>query len=216
MAVNPCKECGAPVSDKAESCPQCGAKQPKKTSKLALIFAGLVLLFIFIGILGSNDSEQKEDAKSNERQKWFLETDTDPMTDKKRVYVSLVANNVLMKGNDWTTLQEPMITFRCENNTTDFMIDFKQPLSPEYGNALRRTTKFRLDDKGAFNVSLNTAQGNLRVYFVSNPVPTIKKIIGSNKMLISYQAHRQGEQVLEFDVSELESRIKPVRDACNW
>ena len=46
MAVNPCKECGGPVSDKAESCPQCGAKQPKKTSKLALIFAGLVLLLI--------------------------------------------------------------------------------------------------------------------------------------------------------------------------
>ena len=216
MAVNPCKECGAPVSDKAESCPQCGAKQPKKTSKLAIIFAGLVLLFIFIGIFSGNKTEQGSSGETKERQKWFVETDTDPMTDKKRVYVSLLANNALMKGNDWSTLEEPMITFRCENNTTDFLIDFKQPLSPEYGNALRRTTKFRLDDKAAFNVSLNTAQGNLRVYFVSNPVPTIKKIAGNNKMLVSYQAHRQGEQVLEFDISELENRIKPVREACNW
>ena len=42
MAIRPCKECGAPVSDKAESCPMCGAKQKKKTSMLA--WFGLVLL----------------------------------------------------------------------------------------------------------------------------------------------------------------------------
>jgi len=44
MAIKPCKECGGPVSDKAESCPQCGAKQKKKTSMLAWI--GLILLIL--------------------------------------------------------------------------------------------------------------------------------------------------------------------------
>src|SRR5690606_41745626 len=43
MAIKPCKECGAPVSDKAESCPMCGAKQPKATS---------VLTWVCVGILG--------------------------------------------------------------------------------------------------------------------------------------------------------------------
>ncbi|WP_180076912.1 zinc ribbon domain-containing protein [Acinetobacter sp. YH12251] len=37
MGIKPCKECGSPVSDKAESCPRCGAKQPKKTSVLTWI-----------------------------------------------------------------------------------------------------------------------------------------------------------------------------------
>lgn len=58
MAIKPCKECGSQISDKAESCPQCGAKQPKKTSKLALIFAGLVLFAILIGIFGDNKTSQ--------------------------------------------------------------------------------------------------------------------------------------------------------------
>ena len=218
MAIKSCKECGGPVSDKAESCPMCGAKQPKATSKLSLVFAGLVLLVIFLGVFSSNNDEQGSgtDGEAKERQKWFVETDVDPMTDKKRVYVSVVANNVLMNGNDWSTIEEPLITFRCENNKTEFLIDFKQPLSPEYGNALRRTVKFRLDGKEAFKVNLNTSQGNLKVYFVPNPVATIKKITGSQKVLISYQAHRKGEQVLEFDLSELETRIKPVREACRW
>lgn len=57
MAVNPCKECGAPVSDKAESCPQCGAKQKKKTSKLALILAVLVLVVVFTSLLKSGETE---------------------------------------------------------------------------------------------------------------------------------------------------------------
>lgn len=43
MVIKPCKECGAPVSDKAESCPSCGAKQPKETS---------VLTWFCVAILG--------------------------------------------------------------------------------------------------------------------------------------------------------------------
>lgn len=42
MAINPCKECGGPVSDKAESCPMCGAKQPKKTSPFVMFLAVLL------------------------------------------------------------------------------------------------------------------------------------------------------------------------------
>lgn len=43
MAINPCKECGGPVSDKAESCPLCGAKQPKKTSPFVMFLAVLLV-----------------------------------------------------------------------------------------------------------------------------------------------------------------------------
>ncbi len=57
MAIKPCKECGAPVSDKAETCPMCGVKQKKKTSKLALIFAGLVLVFIFVELFKSDPAD---------------------------------------------------------------------------------------------------------------------------------------------------------------
>lgn len=51
MALKPCKECGASISEKAESCPMCGAKQPKRTSKLLMVFAIVLLGYIFWNIL---------------------------------------------------------------------------------------------------------------------------------------------------------------------
>lgn len=57
MALKPCKECGNQISDTAKNCPQCGAKQPKRTSKLALILAGLVLASILTAILGKDNKD---------------------------------------------------------------------------------------------------------------------------------------------------------------
>jgi uncharacterized OB-fold protein len=48
-----CKECGASISDKAEACPSCGAKPPKRTSKVALVFSGLVLMFVLYVVFES-------------------------------------------------------------------------------------------------------------------------------------------------------------------
>lgn len=56
MAINPCKECGGPVSDKAESCPMCGAKQPKKTSVITWIVLGLIIFTVLIGVFGGSDT----------------------------------------------------------------------------------------------------------------------------------------------------------------
>lgn len=46
MAITPCKDCGGPVSDNAESCPRCGAKQAEKTSLLVIV------LSVALGIFG--------------------------------------------------------------------------------------------------------------------------------------------------------------------
>jgi RNA polymerase subunit RPABC4/transcription elongation factor Spt4 len=44
MALVKCKECGVQVSTKAQNCPNCGAKAPKKTS----LFTWLVLIVIIV------------------------------------------------------------------------------------------------------------------------------------------------------------------------
>lgn len=49
MAMTDCKECGKKISTEAESCPHCGAKPPKPTSRLAIFISGIFL----IGILHS-------------------------------------------------------------------------------------------------------------------------------------------------------------------
>lgn len=56
MALKPCKECGAPVSEKAESCPMCGAKQPKETSLITWICVGLLGLAAVIWMFSDSPS----------------------------------------------------------------------------------------------------------------------------------------------------------------
>ncbi|WP_180084890.1 zinc ribbon domain-containing protein [Acinetobacter sp. YH12145] len=49
MALKQCKECGNQVSDKAQSCPSCGAKQPKKMG----IFAWIAIIFVGLLVIGA-------------------------------------------------------------------------------------------------------------------------------------------------------------------
>jgi hypothetical protein len=57
MALIKCKECSHEISNKAESCPNCGAKRKKPVSKGCLIFVVLTVLFIvFIGSIDSGSS----------------------------------------------------------------------------------------------------------------------------------------------------------------
>lgn len=104
MAIQPCKECGAPVSDKSETCPMCGVKQKKKTSKLALIFAGLVLIFIFVELLKGDpvDTGNSVVAKKEEN--------------KAGVMLFYIQNQIKQNAKDPDSVQ-----FRNEkiNNNTD-------------------------------------------------------------------------------------------------
>ena len=68
MAIKPCEECGGPVSDKAESCPRCGAKQPKQTSILTWICVGILglagMLWMFSDHTPSAPSEPSAESKA--------------------------------------------------------------------------------------------------------------------------------------------------------
>ena len=49
MALKPCKECGNQISDKAKTCPNCGAKQPKKMG----VFAWIAVIFVVLLVIGA-------------------------------------------------------------------------------------------------------------------------------------------------------------------
>ena len=64
MALVECKECENEISDKAESCPYCGMKQPKKTPLLAWIFIGVIIFAVVMSMIGSNDNSNSSPQKS--------------------------------------------------------------------------------------------------------------------------------------------------------
>lgn len=62
MAVVKCKECGGQVSTKAASCPSCGAKAPKKTSRVAWL--ALIVVALLAYQAATNDAPPKPPAQA--------------------------------------------------------------------------------------------------------------------------------------------------------
>ncbi|MBS1170021.1 MAG: hypothetical protein H6R01_939 [Burkholderiaceae bacterium] len=62
MALVACKECGKEVSTEAKSCPNCGAKPPKKPSMIVRVGGGIILASLaaafFMGAGGSKEASK--------------------------------------------------------------------------------------------------------------------------------------------------------------
>lgn len=65
MAMTKCKECAADVSTKAETCPKCGAKMPRRTSWIAWLMAGVFAVAGVKCVMGENEAADKRAAKAN-------------------------------------------------------------------------------------------------------------------------------------------------------
>src|SRR5512139_2186222 len=60
MALIKCKECGAEVSSKAETCPKCGAKVSDKMgcgTVVGVLFLGLIVIGVFASLFSSPSPE---------------------------------------------------------------------------------------------------------------------------------------------------------------
>lgn len=74
MALIKCKECGGQVSTKADSCPSCGAKLPRKTSLLTWIVLAIIA-FTVVSWASANRTQKtpeqaaEEEARRAEREK---------------------------------------------------------------------------------------------------------------------------------------------------
>lgn len=72
MALIKCKECGEQVSDKAASCPKCGAPNSKKSKgpsgcmMVFFIIIGVLILLVFIGNVSNKDEITTKAEKNNQ------------------------------------------------------------------------------------------------------------------------------------------------------
>ncbi len=63
MALKKCKECGQEVSTKADRCPNCGAKQKRKS----IGCGGALLILIVLGFIGSQFADFSHKAEEKKR-----------------------------------------------------------------------------------------------------------------------------------------------------
>lgn len=84
MAIKPCKECGNPVSDKAEACPKCGVKNNKHLPKWIVWLVFIILFVVLFKACQSRSSLNPSELEKSNLKVKKVKYDADLMVKAKR------------------------------------------------------------------------------------------------------------------------------------
>ena len=220
MAIKPCKECGGPVSDKAESCPQCGAKQKKKTSILA--WFGLVLLVLAgIGMCAQKSTDSKSSTQSSlteisqnqpteieteELKNWQYETSKDEMRGITSKFATAVSTNTVDFDSPYNGGSKLILTLRKRGTEVDVMVAVSK------GQILcgiqNCETAFKFDNGAVQSITMSEPESHssdlLFVAYDKTKIKMISQLKNSKKLVIEVPFYQEGKKQFTFDVSGLE------------
>ena len=220
MAIKPCKECGGPVSDKAESCPQCGAKQKKKTSMLA--WFGLVLLVLAgIGMCAEKSIDSKSSTQSSvteisqnkptetnteELKNWQYETSKDEMRGIESKFATTVSTNTIDFDFPYNGGSKLILTLRKRGAEVDVMIAVSK------GQILcgiqNCETAFKFDNGVVQSITMSEPESYssdlLFIAYDKTKSKIISQLKNSKKLVIEVPFYQEGKKQFTFDVSGLE------------
>lgn len=173
MSINPCKECGGPVSTKAENCPRCGAKVVKSTSVI------IIFVVLFVGYLAYTCATYSEQMQINSNNSTTTSAHTvmdHTQTDSPVKFWNYSESKDEMRGE---TIK---FAFNTSQNKADF--DFPYAGGSNLHMALRKVEKGNTDvilkiSKGQF--TCNSYDGcSATVKFDNLPIKEINLIESDN------------------------------------
>ena len=218
MSIKPCKDCGGPVRDKAESCPQCGAKLKKKTSILAWV--GLVLLVLYgIGTCAEKSTDSKplqassatapsnqaegEDAANS--QNWQYETSKDEMRGIESKFATTVSTNTVNFDFPYNGGSKLILTLRKRGSEVDVMVSItKGQILCGIQNC---EAAFKFDGGSVQSITMsepdNHSSDMLFVSYDKTESKIINQLKSSKKLVIEVPFYQEGRKQFTFDVSGL-------------
>lgn len=211
MVLKSCKECGNQVSDKAESCPQCGAKVKKEVPRWAvwLVFISITMA-IFASCQSSNsppssassnsDSGLASEPKSN----WVSNSSTDEMrgTKTQTTYTSSVNKvnfefpysggsnlNLMVRNN---ASQKDVIITISKGQFLCGMIDGCE-------------VNFKFDNNPVQSITMVESDSHdSDILFIKYPKTAnsvIQKLKTSQKLIIEPKFYQEGSKQFTFELS---------------
>jgi len=212
MALKSCKECGNQVSDKAESCPQCGAKVKKEVPKWIV---WVVFVLVFVGIIGScqissNKDSSEPSVKPNNSQvsepksNWMSNSSTDEMrgTKSQTTYTSSVNKvnfefpysggsnlNLMVRNNAG---QKDVIITISKGQFLCGMIDGCE-------------VNFKFDNNPVQSITMVESDSHdSDILFIKYPKTAnsvIQKLKASQKLIIEPKFYQEGSKQFTFELS---------------
>jgi hypothetical protein len=228
MALIKCKECGAEVSSKAETCPKCGARVAAKPmgcgTLVGVVLLGGIIISVFSSIFSS--STTTTDTASSLQTSTAAETVSEPslpssqwtyyQTDddmgKGVVYTAHVSStNTVEFSFPYSGEQHATIFLRTHprwGKNLYFRIEKGQLLCNSYDGC---NVLVRFDDGAAMNFSaIGPEDNSTEVLFIQNYGRFVEKMLKAKRIRIAVDVYQEGAPTFEFDVSDFDQdKYKP-------
>lgn len=233
MALIKCKECGAEVSSKAETCPKCGARVAAKPmgcgTFVGIAFLGVIIISIFSSIFstdqvsGTSDAEQSSTSTTSSQtvampeplpgSQWTYHQSNDDMG-KGTVYTAFNSStNTVEFDFPYSGEQHATLTLRTHprwGKNLIFRIEKGQLLCDSYDGC---NVLVRFDDMQAESFSaIGPEDNSSEVLFIQNYRRFVEKMLKAKRVRIAISVFQEGNPTLEFDVSDFNTakyRPKP-------
>ena len=135
---------------------------------------------------------------------WSINSEKDPVTDRERVSVGLMATN---KGDNF-------LGFRCgygKSDIAEVFVIFGDDLEAGGAGSVWVEVQWRFDD-GEIESQRWGLSNNTVLFYLYAPTDFIWQAMHAQKLTI----REQSGQTLTFDVAGLANALYPHRDKCNW
>lgn len=217
MAIKPCKECGAPVSDKADACPMCGAKVKKMGLflKIILWFFGIMILFAVIGKIAEPNKPVKQShtqesvqptnatSESVKPENWFNNVSKDEMRGTETRSTRTISTNQADFEFPYNGGSNLVLTVRKGKSGTDLIINITkgQFICSSFDGC---KVNFKFDSNNIQSVTMvGSDTHDTDVLFVQNET-TAKKLMEkmkvSKKLIVEPSFFQEGTKQFIFNV----------------
>lgn len=228
MALTKCKECGEEISTKAESCPKCGAKAPKKTSLFTWLILIFIILVIFSAIKVPSTSVSKSNSQSSTSQpssakvkiikpSWKTSNSKDKMTGKKSSYASSPSVMATKRMGFPYSDVKAWLGVGCDGESKWAYIGFnKKPnlsdtKTKDGYNLIQTRIKW---GKRVEEVTLTQDWGAKFIHFKDDE-SAISNIVNSKSALLELKWHGEQGTYFKFPLSGSSAALKRIRKLCS-
>lgn len=142
---------------------------------------------------------------------WRVSTEKSPLDDSTNVFLSIDADTPI---TDWTKERvTPSLHLRCQEHKTQAYIHVGTSLETTQWETARLTLRFDSEKASQENFPLATSYD--AVFFPAH-IPTIKKMLRHERLLIEITPFRAAPQRTTFRLTGLSEHVVALRKACQW
>lgn len=234
MALVKCKECGQQISTKAEKCPSCGAKAPRKTSPVTWMVLVAILLTVYISVQSpssptsstatasnSDDPTKSKDVSKEEEPpslpEWRTFESEDEMTGERSAFATSPRSSSRRPMEFPYQGARAWLGVGCDKNSEWAYIGFTK--TPNLNNTETKdgynliNTRVKWDDS-VIRTSFTQDWGADFLHFRADSA-AIQRLMAAREMLLELDWHSQRPVHFPFTLRGSSKAIGAIREKCS-